>query len=290
MEYFIFKTARQDIYHDVSGEKYIFDNTRSIRVNPGDVFLYLEKAKGYAFTGTGIVRRLSKRKPVQQEAQHSQKVHTVFTAHLSDVIWFKNPISISPITKEGRRNRGRLGILDVNLLGWSQSMPTISESMYNAILDLAEFDQPVYPMEDNGKDYFVPDNWGKTKIRKSLIRFSNSVMRRSNSTCIVCGTRQPEVVEAAHLSPYASDPQNRANPANGVCLCTFCHRALDRRIIGIQPNGELLICQSIADSVALEHFTRIRPDTRKLWLFGVNSEFLELTVLWFKENILNSPA
>jgi len=99
-------------------------------------------------------------------------------------------------------------------------------------------------------------------------------MQRSYSTCVVCGTRQPGVLDAAHLSPYASDKKNRANPANGICLCAFCHRALDRRIIAIQPNGELLVSPSVDDPVAREHFERLDPKKRRSWLSGVSPKFL----------------
>ncbi len=289
MAYWIFKIAEQELYPDVPGENYVYDNTHSVRVTDGDVFLYLDKSRGYAFSATGIVRRLSQRKPTAQEAQRTQKVRTVFTAHLSDMIWFKEPLSISPTTKAGKRNRARLGIVDVNLLGWSQSMPSLSESMYQTVLDLAEADKLVpLAAENDDEDFFVSDSWGKTKIRKAMTRFSGIVMRRSDSTCVVCGSRQFGVVDAAHLSPYASDQQNRANPANGVCLCTFCHRALDRRIIAIHPNGNLLVCPSVADPIAKEHFTRLHPKTRKVWLSGVNPKFLELTVQWFQENVPNN--
>ena len=54
------------------------------------------------------------------------------------MVWFNESLSISPLSKEGMRNRSRLGIIDVNLLGWSQTMPDIGEAMYTNILDLAQ--------------------------------------------------------------------------------------------------------------------------------------------------------
>jgi hypothetical protein len=291
MANWIFKIAKQELYRDVLGEKYVYDNTHSVRVKDGDVFLYLDKSIGYAFSATGIVRRLSKRKPTQQEAQRTrtQKIRTVFTAHLSDIIWFKRPISISPTTKAGKRNRAMLGIVDANVLGWSQSIPSLGEPMYQAILNLAESNAliPLAKKEDV-EEFFVSDAWGNTKKRKAMTRFSDAVMRRSDSTCIVCGTKQSGVVDAAHLSPYAFDQHNRANPANGVCLCAFCHRALDRRIIAIHPGGDLLVCPSVTDPIAKEHFTRLQAETRKAWLSGVSPEFLELTVRWFNEAMSNT--
>jgi len=286
MAYWIFKVAEQELYPDVPGEKYVYDNTRSVRVAAGDVFLYLDKTRNYSFTAMGIVRKLTKRAPTAEEMQRTAKVRTVFTAHLTDVIWFTERLSISPLTKNGKQNRARLGIIDVNLLGWSRSMPSLSEPMYQAILDLAETEKIVPPTATD-EDFSIPDTWGKTKTRGVIKKFSDPVMSRSNSTCVVCGSSLPGLVEAAHLSSYASDQKNRANPANGICLCKYCHRALDIRIIAIQPNGILLIAPIITDEIAKHHFSRIDKKQRAKWLMGVDPKFLELTVQWYNDNLSN---
>lgn len=284
MAYWIFKLAKQELYPDIHGNQYVFDNTHSVKVQAGDVFLYLDKRQGYAFTATGTIKKIAKRAPTPAEAKRTSKVRTVFTAHLADLIWFEKPLSISPLTKVGKGNRAKLGIVDVNLLGWSQSIPSLSEAMYQAIMDLTQAKKLIPQSPVNEHDYSVPDAWGKTKVRRAVARFSNTVLERHGNKCVVCGTQLEDVVEAAHLSPYAADKNNRANPANGVCLCPYCHRALDRRLIAICPDGKLLIASTIDDPVALTHFQRISSETRKKWLNGVEPQFLELTVMWFKEN------
>lgn len=117
MAFWIFKIAEQELYPDEAGAKYVYDNTHSVKVKQGDVFLYLDKTKGYAFTATGIVKRVTERKPTTSEAARTRSVRVVYTAQLGDVAWFSEPLSISPITKQGRKNRAQLGITDVNLLG-----------------------------------------------------------------------------------------------------------------------------------------------------------------------------
>jgi hypothetical protein len=286
MAYWIFKVSRQEHYPDVPGERYVYDNTHSVRVRASDTFLYLDKNRGYSFTGTGAVRRMSERSPTQTEAARSEAVRTVYTAHIADMIWFTRPLSISPTTKAGRQNRALLGISDVNLMGWSQSIPAINEAMYDAILGLAEMLNLVAP--SNGPDYSVPDVWVTTKVRPAIRGFTVPVLARSNNTCVVCGSRLPGMVEAAHLSPYATDPANRANPANGVCLCRFCHRALDLRLIAFRPSGELLVSPIVRDEMALHHFSRVSTAQRVAWLPGVSAQFLELTVRWYNDNLSNN--
>lgn len=290
MAYWIFKLADQRMYPDILGKEYVYDNTHSIRVAQGDIFLYLDKTEGYSFTATGLVRKISTRSPNAQEAQRTENVRLVYTAHLSEVIRFSKSLSISPRTTVGKRNRARLGIVDVNLLGWSQSMPSICEAMYLEILDLAEMRNLVPPGEEEDDGFSVPDTWGKTKTRGVVKRFSEPVLARSNSTCIVCGSSMHGMVEAAHLSPYASDKKNRANPANGVCLCKYCHRALDLRAIAIRPDGVLLVSRSVKDAIALHHFSIVSPEERKKWLVGVDPDFLLKTVLWYEESLEDEDA
>jgi len=284
MSYWIFKVAEQEMYPDVPGREYVYDNTHSVRIQGGDVFLYLDKRRDYSFTATGCVVKVSKRTPSEREAARTEKVKNVFTAHLGDVIWFKTPISILPSKREGRANRAKLGIVDANLLGWSQSMPQLDEAMYQTILDLAQANELIPSSPFGPKDYSVPDQWGKVRVRKAVAQFSKDVLSRHGRICIVCGTAVSALVDAAHISPYASDKKNRANPGNGICLCTYCHRALDRRLIALAPDGELFVASNLNDAIASAHFNAVDRDTRRRWLKGVDVAFLELTIKWFREN------
>ena len=286
MAFWIFKVAEQDLYPDEPGTKYVYDNTHSVKVKKDDIFLYLDKTKRYSFTATGTVRRVTERKPTASEAGRTHKVRIVYTAHLGEVVWFSQPISVSPTTKEGRQNRAQLGITDVNLLGWSQSMPKLGEPMYSAILELIEL-KDLIP-ETVSEDFSVPDSWSKTKTRPAMKGFTRIVLNRSFGTCIVCGSGLAGLVEAAHLSSYATDIKNRANPANGICLCRYCHRAMDLRLIAITPEGELLVAPEVIDPVAKFHFERISAEDRRHLLHGIDPIFLILTVKWHKEYLSNN--
>lgn len=288
MAYWIFKLAEQELYPDVPGNTYVYDNTHSTRVQAGDIFVYLDKRQGYSFTATGAIKKIAERLPTAAEAERRSKVRTIYMAELEDMLWFDKPLSISPITKNGKSNRAQLGIIDVNLLGWSHSIPALGEAMYQAIMDLAQAENILTNELPSEQNYSVPDVWGKTKVRRAIALFTNTVLTRHSNRCVVCGTQLSEVMEAAHLSPYSSDRNNRANPSNGICACAFCHRALDRRLIAISPDGTLQISNDIDDPVALYHFQRITSETRKRWLDGVKSEFLELTVKWFDERNNNN--
>jgi hypothetical protein len=282
MAFWIFKTTKQELYPDKLGERYVYDNTHSVRVSKGDYFIYLDKEQGYAFTGIGVVKRIGERKPTKAEASRRDKIRVVFTAHLTEVEWFEPPLSISPATKSGRANRAELGIVDVNLLGWSQSMPSISREMFFGILDLAEKTLTLNRGDSDNQDYSIPDSWSRTRARKKLRSFSDEAFARSNSRCVVCGTGLIGLLDAAHLSPYATDIKNRANPANGICLCKYCHTALDKRLIAICSSGEVTVSQTVQDDIASIHFEGVGKECRATWLAGVDPKFLALTTEWFK--------
>jgi hypothetical protein len=249
MAFWIFKTAQQELYDDVPGVKYVFDNTHSTRVRKGDQFLYLDKSRYYSFTAAGVVRQVTTRKPTRGESARGITIRMIYTAHLDQVVWFQPPLTISAATREGRSNRAGLGITDVNRLGWSQSIASIGEEMYTAIISLCIPFEPTPSIGTDG-DFAIPDTWGKARVRRKLHRFASIVFARSEYACVVCGSTIRSLLDAAHLSPYAVDVENRGNPANGVCLCKYCHTALDRRVIGICVTGELITASVINDPVA----------------------------------------
>ena len=84
----------------------------------------------------------------------------------------------------------------------------------------------------------------------------------------------------SHLSPYSADKRNRANPANALCLCAFCHAALDRRLIGLRPDGSLLISVKMTDPLALIHFSKMTVEHRRQHMRDIPHEFLAKTVEW----------
>jgi hypothetical protein len=181
MAYWIFKLAEQELYPDIQGNRYVFDNTHSVRVRAGDVFLYLDKRIGYAFTATGMVGTVRARTPSLFEAQRTAKVHTVFIAELKEIIWFEKPLSLSGQTRIGKRNRAQLGIVDVNLIGWSQSISSLNERTYQAIMDLVQAQRLIPLGPSDVMDFCVPDNWAKTKVRRAIVRFSNTVLDRHHT-------------------------------------------------------------------------------------------------------------
>jgi HNH endonuclease len=65
--------------------------------------------------------------------------------------------------------------------------------------------------------------------------FRDAVMARDGCRCVVTGCRASEVLEAAHLIPYASGHPERARPGNGILLRADIHLLFDRGLMAIDP-------------------------------------------------------
>ena len=126
-------------------------------------------------------------------------------------------------------------------------------------------------------DHKVLDTWSFVRTRHNQERFKETVLNRQNHMCAVCGTTLREVMEVAHVSTYASDIQNRANPANGIGLCAFCHRAFDRKVFLLTERGEVLYRSGLKwDQMAEAHMAGLSEDARLRLLDGVDKGFLRM--------------
>ena len=275
MAFWIFKVSDKGGYPDVPGETYAYDNTHSVRVSVGDEFIYLDKSgRKYGLTGAGSIASVSHRPPNPSELR-AHRVDRVFTAHLSDVVWFSELFSLSAQTTIGKANRTRLGLPDdLNQIGWSISMPRLTEHLFRRLLDAA-LSTGSRPANPGTLSYGpVEDSWSLVRQRSCAQYFRSQVLIRHDFRCLVCGTRLPSVLDAAHIRAYAQDPNHRANPANGLCLCRFCHAAFDAGDILILQDGRVLVDPAIQDEIAHTHFHAVDAETRKAWLREVDSAFL----------------
>ena len=275
MTLWIFKQSEQEQYPDESGRTYVYDNRHSVRVAAGDSFVYLDKrTRGYGFTGHGTVTRVLMKASGSSGADQS-KISRIYTAELGDFVQYARPLDIRPASVEGKRNRASLGITDVNKLGWSRSIAQISPDMYSSIVELAYRRHCITIAPPDAQEYAVPDAWSFVRRRHSVERFKETVLVRQGFACAICGTALREVLDVAHISRYSTDVKNRANPANGIGLCAYCHRAFDGGVFRLYENGVVLAADDLSsDPVALAHLSSISVEARCRLLSGIDAELL----------------
>ena len=274
MSYWIFKQSVQELYLDEHGRKYVYDNRHSVRVDDGDSFIYLDKRfGGYGFTGHGTVTDVQKREAGVKDSTQSE-VKYIYTAKLGDFFQYQPSLDISRAKNEGKENRKALGITNVNKLGWSRSIAQISRDMYTSIIDLAYQRECYIVTPIDGEDYSVRDNWSFVRRRQRIEQFKKAVLLRQGCACAICGTTLRDVLDVAHISRYSTDKKNRANPANGLVLCAYCHRAFDAGVFRLHETGCVSVAHPDLDPVAMAHVSRLSVKARLNLLNGIDIELL----------------
>jgi putative restriction endonuclease len=76
--------------------------------------------------------------------------------------------------------------------------------------------------------------------RLDQVKFRRDVLRVYRGRCAVCSLKERELVEAAHIIGWR-EPGGIAAVVNGLALCAIHHRAYDRNLMGIDPEGTIHI-------------------------------------------------
>jgi len=85
---------------------------------------------------------------------------------------------------------------------------------------------------------------------KRSVSFRTEVLNIFNHTCVLCGKSQRisediSVAEAAHIVPHSQRGADIIE--NAICLCPVCHWAFDKGLLGINPEGKVIVSGMIAN-------------------------------------------
>lgn len=283
MNYWILKVGDQKKYADVLGERYVFDNTHSIKLATGDHFIYLSTKKNkYEFIGFGKVASLESREPIGTE-KRTNRVRLVYTAYLTDVHWFAEPLDFS--SQKGRLNRMAVGI--ENTLAWGISMPRISEELYAGLIQLAQPENGkvgihlevkhskgvptkewLDPTDTTGKYLegdvkkvesnpdFEPDDFNDARdrtlrslfVRRGQPKFRKELIQAYEGKCAITGFDAVNALQAAHIYPYRGSDTNQLN--NGLLLRSDIHDLFDLGLITFDTSSMTVILHESLMSTA----------------------------------------
>lgn len=89
--------------------------------------------------------------------------------------------------------------------------------------------------------------------------FHNAVLSSYEHRCCITGIKVPELLRASHIKPWAdSSPEEKTNPANGLCLNALHDAAFDKGLITVQTNFNICV------SAKLKKYEQIDESTRNL--------------------------
>ena len=113
------------------------------------------------------------------------------------------------------------------------------------------------------EDYMALDtlNIPEGKEREAIIRqrvnqnfFREAVLTAYLHHCCITGISNIAILEACHISNWASDINNRTNPKNGLCMNPLFHRAYDKVLFAITPECKIIVSEQMLSDTKDERF------------------------------------
>ena len=96
-------------------------------------------------------------------------------------------------------------------------------------------------------EYTGYDRDAFVKVRKGQAFFRKAVLSAYDQRCCVTGLSIPRLLVASHIKPWRSDPENRLNPRNGLCLNVLHDKAFDIGIITITERMTVKVTTRLDD-------------------------------------------
>lgn len=93
----------------------------------------------------------------------------------------------------------------------------------------------------------------KKRLHQDAFRYQ--VLRAYDERCAICRLPRRELLEAAHIIPDR-DVRGRPEVPNGLSLCRLHHGAFDTDLLGIRPDGVIVLSKRLLearDGPTLEH-------------------------------------
>ncbi len=82
--------------------------------------------------------------------------------------------------------------------------------------------------------------------------FRRAVLANFGDSCCITGIADPRLLNASHISSWASDVVNRHNPRNGLCLSATFDRAFDRCLMTVTPELKVRLSRLLLQSPSAE--------------------------------------
>ncbi len=166
-----------------------------------------------------------------------------------------NLASLDPaITASGRKGLAGASALDRHVWAEFQENPDnigleSQEIMDNLVADnLVLADLSSQSNEVHVESYTGTSITALVKVRKQQHLFRKAILSGYENRCCMTGISHPSLLIASHIVPWASDENNRLNPANGLCLSALHDKAFDKGLITVTPDMIIRVSQKLRDT------------------------------------------
>ncbi len=150
-----------------------------------------------------------------------------------------NIASLDPqVTATGRSGLAGASNLDRNVWKEMQSdwnaFEHISGQAVEEILNGGSSNEISLVLEET--DYTGENRIVQSTARRGQNFFRNAVLTAYDFKCCISGLSVQELLVASHIVPWAADPSNRKNPANGLALSVLHDKAFDLGLITVRDD------------------------------------------------------
>jgi predicted restriction endonuclease len=110
----------------------------------------------------------------------------------------------------------------------------ISGQAVEEILNGGSSSETLLELEET--DYTGENRTVQSTARRGQNFFRNAVLTAYDFKCCISGLSVQELLVASHIVPWAVDPSNRKNPANGLALSALHDKAFDLGLITVRDD------------------------------------------------------
>jgi len=115
-----------------------------------------------------------------------------------------------------------------------------------------------YQLQTDPAEPDTPDQQRQTETQRTVkVRlvqqfFRDAVLASYDTKCCVTGISLKSLLVASHILPWRTHPEQRVNPANGLCLNALHDKAFDRGFITLDEDLRLVLSKDLRDATSNE--------------------------------------
>lgn len=169
-----------------------------------------------------------------------------------------------------------------------EQMIIASEAAYEALLRNSPTgfsEPPAEPFLYDFESFEETERVSQIKTRTVQSFFRKAVISSYHNQCAVCSLKHSELLIASHIVPWSKKLESRADPSNGISLCSLHDKAFDLGFVGVSTDYKILVSSKLKDNkVRVYEDMFVRFNSQKIQMpfrFSPNEEYLD----WHHKNV-----
>lgn len=152
------------------------------------------------------------------------------------------------------KSKGIVGLSNTSKLDeeiWNEYCNNWEKLAYDSEVIMARLADKTIEEINNIDLTHIPEGKERERVVKQRLNqsfFRNAVLSSYNNRCCITELSCIDLLEACHIVDWSENIENRLNPSNGICLNVLFHKAYDKYYIGISPDYEVYVSETLFES------------------------------------------